>query len=232
MSWEEFIYDKDVENKYKEVQVFIDLNNKLRSKSNINLNHPLGKVTFIGSKFLNEDELLLLAKSLQFNSFEVKSHSTNDSFIKPNNKLIGSNYPSKAQSIIKAIKNNEYSIKDEVMIVCGESLSSGYYVSQFKESDDFAFKEDIGFRFDKSITKEMRDEFLFKEFKKVVSSFRKEKGCKVQDTFTITVQCSDRFKEIISRFNKQTNTIINFAKGFVGSVTTETVIDGERILIG
>lgn len=232
MFWEEFVYDKDVENKYKEVQVFIDLNNKLRSKSNINLNHPLGKVTFIGSKFLNEDELLLLAKSLQFNSFEAKSHSTNDSFIKPNNKLIGTNYPGKAQAIIKAIKNNEYDIKDEVMIVCGESLSSDYYVSQFKESDDFVFKEGIGFRFDKSITKEMKDEFLFKEFKKAVSSFRKEKGCKVQDMLTITVQCSDRFKEIINCFNKQTNTIINFANSFIDSVTTEIVIDGERILIG
>lgn len=227
--WKELNYDSCIEDKCKETQTIIYLNNKLRAKLNINLNQPLGLVTFFGVKFLDDGELNLLSKSLGFKSFEKRYVSQDNFVVKPNNKLIGTNYKSEAQAIIKAIKQDQYNIdKNGFMAVCNLVLDQDYYEVKFKESDDFVFKDYIGFKFDKTITDDLRDEFLYKEFKKAVSSYRKNKGCKVQDTVTINVCCSDRFKNIINKINKKSSTIINFVDEVY---EYRFIIDGEDIYI-
>lgn len=197
---------EDSLDKINEIQTLIDLNMKIRSKNKIPSNKIVYGAYVDGLKHLSNKEfdqvmLFLGAKNKVVHNTKTK--------IKPNYKTIGKDFSNNAQDIFKSIKQDNYLIDGDNIVVNDIVLNSDYFVKEVIADNLSDTYNGLFLKLDNTYLEELEQDYLFKQFNKALSSFRKSNNFNIKDVINVKVKCPSDYKLF---FGKVRNTNLDFVE--------------------
>lgn len=180
-------------------QNVIELARNIRNTNRVKNRQPLSLLRIASSnseiiEVVNRFKSLIL-EELNVKNIEVLENVSDIATVKynPNFAVIGNNYPAEKGLIIKAIKSNAYTIKENCVecIINGEAkeYSKDIILVLYDAKDGLAVasSQEIVVSLDLTITKELMNEGIAREIIRSIQDARKQIGCEITDTISIRV---------------------------------------------
>lgn len=180
-------------------QNVIELARNIRNTNRVKNRQPLSLLRIASGnseiiEVVNRFKSLIL-EELNVKNIEVLENVSDIATVKynPNFAVIGSNYPAEKGLIIKAIKSNAYTIKENCVecIINGEAkeYSKDIILVLYDAKDGLAVasSQEIVVSLDLTITKELMNEGIAREIIRSIQDARKQIGCEITDTISIRV---------------------------------------------
>lgn len=180
-------------------QNVIELARNIRNTNRVKNRQPLSLLRIASGnseiiEVVNRFKSLIL-EELNVKNIEVLENVSDIATVKynPNFAVIGNNYPAEKGLIIKAIKSNAYTIKENCVecIINGEAkeYSKDIILVLYDAKDGLAVasSQEIVVSLDLTITKELMNEGIAREIIRSIQDARKQIGCEITDTVSIRV---------------------------------------------
>lgn len=180
-------------------QNVIELARNIRNTNRVKNRQPLSLLRIASGnseiiEVVNRFKSLIL-EELNVKNIEVLENVSDIATVKynPNFAVIGNNYPAEKGLIIKAIKSNAYTIKENCVecIINGEAkeYSKDIILVLYDAKDGLAVasSQEIVVSLDLTITKELMNEGIAREIIRSIQDARKQIGCEITDTISIRV---------------------------------------------
>jgi isoleucyl-tRNA synthetase len=207
--------DKELNEKMHLIRSIVTMGRTLRSKYNLKIRQPLSELTVIvknkEKRALIKDMEEIIKDELNIKKviFEENEESVVTLSAKPNYKKLGKILGSKIKQIsleIEKFTNQDiHKLENgEKIEVCGYSLSTDDIEirrtkKQGVEVETFG---EVTVAINTTITKELYEECLAREFINRIQNIRKNANFNVTDRISIKCKCSEELKESISNFDE------------------------------
>ena len=169
----------------------------LRDKYGLRVRLPLSEITVIGKNLdkIKDFENIIL------DELNIKKMSIIDNIdkyaelkLQLNFAKIGQVYGSKIPELMKAIKTNNYEIKNNKLYACGIELSDEYFEQKLIPINADFFVVDgynILVKIDTNITKELEQEGIARDLIRIIQQDRKNADLNVSDTLDAIIVVND-----------------------------------------
>lgn len=184
----------------------------IRDKHNLRVRLPLNKITIIGDDIENIkkfNDIILDEINVKNISFETNIKEKADFKLQLNFQKLGSHVGSKMPLILKALKNNEWKIINEKLIIADTELTNEYYslnlVPKNMENSAVVPGYNIVVELDTSITKELKFEGLVRDIIRSIQQSRKDANLYISDKIILNLYINDN--DMIEAINKHSEYI-------------------------
>ena len=185
----------------------------LRDKYNLRVRLPLSEIMIVGKNL----EKIKDFNSIILDELNIKKMSIIDDIdryaelkLQLNFAKIGQVYGSKIPELMKAIKTNNYEIKNGVLCACGIELTNEYFEQKLIPINPEFFVVDgynILVKIDTNITKELQQEGVARDLVRIIQQDRKNADLNVSDMLNAIIVVNSDKTNIIEAIENNTNYI-------------------------
>ena len=193
------------------VQNVISIARSIRNKNNVKNRQPLSllNVAFadLGNVKVISDFMDVIEEELNVKDIQILDSVDEIATVKcdPNFNEIKSLYPTRVKELIKAIKQKEYTVQDDEVVICFDGVQERFdnrislvsYVA--KEGYHVASEKGIVVSLDLTISEELRQEGLARDVIRNIQDARKNLGCGIMDRIIVELSgnLADEWKTYI-----------------------------------
>lgn len=241
------LIDQKLNDQMRTLLGVVSLIHAARDKAQIKVRQPLNKVMIFGINKLDQDLIEVLAdevnvKNIEFSQDKDGAEKYAESEIKLNFKALGEKYGKDVREIQKLLGQDEFDLKDNMLILGNYELGSDEYDMDYKAKEGFSVESDkyTVAVLDATITDELKQEGIARDIIRFVQDMRKEADYKVDDRIIINYDLNDSNSDILRAIDKFKNYIKketlatdlgqkDLDKDIIGK---KIKIDGKEITIG
>ena len=181
-----------------------------RAKSQVKIRFPLSVLQYqiSGNKKLNQTQQEIIKDELNIKEvIPFKKSTSFEKILKPDARQIGKKFGPKTKEIFSCGKSGDFKVLDDGRVeVAGEILEKEEFELEFKSNDqnvETFFEEGVLVSLNTTLSKELKQEGIAREFIRQVQDLRKEIDLNVDDRICITVNITDKeIKEALAEHEK------------------------------
>jgi len=237
---------KDLNEEMAIVKRIVNLGHGVRSKAQIKVRQPLGKVQIglpesVNAKIVT-DQKDVICEELNVKELEVLTEvgEVVKQVLKPDAKKLGPKYGKDVQKIINMVKEGKYKELEGGRFKVGDfELEDEEVEVGFEGKEGFDVQGEAGFVvvLDTEITEDLRFEGYAREVVRFVQEMRKKADYEVYERIYVQVKASNDVEKAVTQFAdyiKRETLSIELQQGseFTWDKEEEVEIDGEKVVIG
>ena len=190
------------------VRTIVNLGHSVRAKARIKVRQPLQKVGIALPEGLEQKtveahkEVILEELNVKELEFIKEASDIVEQSITPNAKVLGPKYGKDVQTIITKIKEGDYEMKGDVVLVGVHELSGDEIEIGFKGKEGFDVEggEGIVVALYTAISDDLRREGYARDIVRMIQEMRKEADYQVDDRIYVSVETKGDVEEAVTQF--------------------------------